>query len=154
MISQLIALLSKQEVYSTGTKILLKTCNSVPLADKSSEVLVTIRVLSYGIRKQKAHHAYLHCVDWNPINENLILTGSADNTVRLFDHRNLTTNGIGSPVHIFENHTAAVLCVQWSPDKSSVFGSSVKDGILNVQSEEGSVSGGLIRRIQLLDVAY
>ncbi|GKA53958.1 WD40 repeat-containing protein MSI4-like protein [Tanacetum coccineum] len=74
---------------------------------------------------EKAHDAYIHCVDWNPIDENLILTG------------NLTTNGIGSPVHIFENHTAAVLCVQWSPDKSFVFGSSTKDGILN------SVVGGL-----------
>ncbi|GJX49860.1 WD40 repeat-containing protein MSI4-like protein [Tanacetum coccineum] len=61
---------------------------------------------------EKSHDADLHCVDWNPIDENLILTGSADNTIRLFDHRNLTTNGTGSPVHIFKNHTAAVLCVR------------------------------------------
>ncbi|GKB80700.1 WD40 repeat-containing protein MSI4-like protein, partial [Tanacetum coccineum] len=55
---------------------------------------------SLVVKVEKAHDAYIHCVDWNPIDENLILTG------------NLTTNGIGSPVHIFENHTAAVLCVQ------------------------------------------
>ncbi|KVI11167.1 WD40 repeat-containing protein [Cynara cardunculus var. scolymus] len=61
---------------------------------------------------EKAHNADLHCVDWNSLDENLILTGSADNTVRLFDRRNLTANGVGSPIHIFENHSAAVLCVQ------------------------------------------
>ncbi|PWA45485.1 hypothetical protein CTI12_AA517700 [Artemisia annua] len=132
--NQLRALLFKQDVYSMGMRILLKTFNSVPLADKSSAVLVMILVLSYGMQGQveKAHNADLHCVDWNPIDENLIVTGSADNTIRLFDRRNLTTNGIGSPIHIFENHTAAVLCVQWSPDKSSVFGSSAEDGILNI----------------------
>ncbi|GKA32607.1 WD40 repeat-containing protein MSI4-like protein [Tanacetum coccineum] len=67
---------------------------------------------SLVVKVEKAHDADLHCVDWNPIDEDLILTGSADNTIRLFDRRNLTTNGIGAPVHIFENHTAAVLCVQ------------------------------------------
>nr|GFC37142.1 WD-40 repeat-containing protein MSI4-like [Tanacetum cinerariifolium] len=36
------------------------------------------------------------------------------------------------PRDIFENHTAAVLCVQWSPEKSSVFGSLAEDGILKV----------------------
>ncbi|GJU14599.1 zinc finger, CCHC-type containing protein [Tanacetum coccineum] len=79
---------------------------------------------------EKAHSADLHCVDWNPIDENFILTGSADNTVRFFDRRSLTSNGVGSPVHIFTNHSAGVLC--WSPDKSSVFGSSAEDGVLNI----------------------
>lgn len=37
---------------------------------------------------------------------------SADNTIRMFDRRNLTNGGVGSPVHTFEAHTAAVLCVQ------------------------------------------
>jgi len=39
---------------------------------------------------------------------------SADNTVRVFDRRNLTSNGVGSPVYKFEGHRAAVLCVQVS----------------------------------------
>ncbi|KAI4330679.1 hypothetical protein MLD38_028941 [Melastoma candidum] len=60
------------------------------------------------------------------------LSRSADNTVRMFDRRNLTSGGIGLPVHTFAGHDAAVLCVQWSPDKSSVFGSSAEDGILNI----------------------
>ncbi|CAA7027542.1 unnamed protein product [Microthlaspi erraticum] len=85
-----------------------------------------------AIKVEKAHEADLHCVDWNPHDNNLILTGSADNTVRVFDRRNLTSNGVGSPVYKFEGHKAAVLCVQWSPHKSSVFGSSAEDGLLNL----------------------
>ncbi|KAK1422511.1 hypothetical protein QVD17_25686 [Tagetes erecta] len=84
------------------------------------------------VKVEKAHNADLHCVDWNPIDDHFILTGSADNTVRLFDRRNLTSSGVGTPVHVFSNHSAAVLCVQWSPDKSSIFGSSAEDGVLNI----------------------
>ncbi|KAK6911888.1 Histone-binding protein RBBP4, N-terminal [Dillenia turbinata] len=88
------------------------------------------------IKVDKAHNADLHCVDWNPLDANLILTGSADNSVRMFDRRNLIAAGGGSPVHKFEGHGAAVLCVQWSPDKKSVFGSSAEDGMLNIWDHE------------------
>lgn len=37
---------------------------------------------------------------------------SADNSIRMFDRRSLTSGGVGIPVHTFEDHTAAVLCVQ------------------------------------------
>lgn len=84
------------------------------------------------VKVEKAHNADLHCVDWNPHDDNLILTGSADNSVRMFDRRNLTSDGVGSPIYKFEGHKAAVLCVQWSPDKASVFGSSAEDGFLNI----------------------
>ncbi|OMO66274.1 hypothetical protein COLO4_30660 [Corchorus olitorius] len=83
---------------------------------------------------EKAHNADIHCLDWNPHDANFILTGSADNTVHMFDRRNLTSGGVGSPVNKFEGHSAAVLC--WSPDKSSVFGSSAEDGILNIWDYE------------------
>ncbi|KAM3380098.1 WD-40 repeat-containing protein MSI4 isoform X1 [Capsicum galapagoense] len=97
------------------------------------DALLVVLLLS---RVEKAHSADLHCVDWNPHDVNYILTGSADNTIRMFDRRNLTSGGVGSPIHIFEAHTAAVLCVQWSPDKSSVFGSSAEDGVLNIWDHE------------------
>ncbi|KAJ8442935.1 hypothetical protein Cgig2_022301 [Carnegiea gigantea] len=81
---------------------------------------------------EKAHDADLHCVDWNPYDENLILTGSADNSVHMFDRRNVSTNGVGSPVHKFQVHDAPVLCVQWSPHNRSIFGSAAEDGVLNI----------------------
>ncbi|KAK2645378.1 hypothetical protein Ddye_020573 [Dipteronia dyeriana] len=107
------------------------------VGDDSCLILWDARVGSSPVVKvEKAHNADLHCVDWNPHEDNFILTGSADNSVRMFDRRNLTSNGIGSPIHKFEGHKAAVLCVQWSPDKSSVFGSSAEDGLLNIWDYE------------------
>ncbi|GLT79078.1 hypothetical protein SLA2020_505850 [Shorea laevis] len=103
------------------------------VGDDSCLILWDARVgTGPAFKVEKAHNADLHCVDWNPHDSNLILTGSADHTVRLFDRRNLTSNGVGSPIHKFEGHNAAVLCVQWSPDKASVFGSSAEDGLLNI----------------------
>jgi len=37
---------------------------------------------------------------------------SADTSVRLFDRRKLTSGAVGSPLHIFQGHSAAVLSVQ------------------------------------------
>ena len=37
---------------------------------------------------------------------------SADNSVHMFDRRNLGTGGVGSPVYKFKGHEAAVLSVQ------------------------------------------
>ncbi|KAG0566457.1 hypothetical protein M758_7G060800 [Ceratodon purpureus] len=81
---------------------------------------------------EKAHNADLHCVDWNAHDENLLLTGSADASVRLFDHRKISGRSEALPVEQFEGHSAAVLCVQWCPDRASVFGSCAEDGLLNV----------------------
>ncbi|TVU35359.1 hypothetical protein EJB05_17245 [Eragrostis curvula] len=89
-----------------------------------------------AVKVEKAHSGDVHCVDWNPLDVNYILTGSADNSVRMWDRRNLSSGGASSPVHKFEGHKAAVLCVQWSPDKASVFGSSAEDGFLNVWDHE------------------
>ncbi|CAL5442853.1 unnamed protein product [Camellia sinensis] len=107
------------------------------VGDDSCLILWDARIGSSPVVKvEKAHNADLHCVDWNPHDENLILTGSADQSVCMFDRRSLTSGGVGSPVHKFEGHKAAVLCVQWSPDRSSVFGSSAEDGFLNIWDYE------------------
>ncbi|OAY36510.1 WD-40 repeat-containing protein MSI4 [Manihot esculenta] len=107
------------------------------VGDDSCLILWDARTGSSPVVKvEKAHNADLHCVDWNPHDVNLFLTGSADNTIHMFDRRKLTSGGFGSPIHKFAGHSAAVLCVQWSPDKSSVFGSSAEDGILNIWDYE------------------
>uniref|UniRef100_A0A0E0FRZ9 Histone-binding protein RBBP4-like N-terminal domain-containing protein n=1 Tax=Oryza nivara TaxID=4536 RepID=A0A0E0FRZ9_ORYNI len=84
-----------------------------------------------AVKVEKAHGGDVHCVDWNLHDVNYILTGSADNSVRMWDRRNLGSGGAGIPVHKFEGHKAA-----WSPDKASVFGSSAEDGFLNVWDHE------------------
>eukprot|EP00268_Persea_americana_P061801 TRINITY_DN7853_c0_g2_i1.p1 TRINITY_DN7853_c0_g2~~TRINITY_DN7853_c0_g2_i1.p1 ORF type:complete len:112 (-),score=16.84 TRINITY_DN7853_c0_g2_i1:45-380(-) len=65
-------------------------------------IITTIESLSHQLKVtfvEKAHNADLHCVDWNPHDANFILTGSADNSVHMFDCRNLTPGGVGSPVY-------------------------------------------------------
>jgi hypothetical protein len=42
----------------------------------------------------------------------LSIYSSADNSVRMWDRRNLGPEGAGTPIHKFEGHKAAVLCVQ------------------------------------------
>ncbi|KAL2332282.1 hypothetical protein Fmac_019863 [Flemingia macrophylla] len=103
------------------------------VGDDSRLILWDARVGSSPVVKvDKAHRGDLHCVDWSPHDINFILTGSADNTIHLFDRRNLKSGEVGSPIHKFEGHDAPVLCVQWNPEKSSVFGSAAEDGIVNI----------------------
>ncbi|KAJ6816010.1 nucleosome/chromatin assembly factor C [Iris pallida] len=105
------------------------------VGDDSCLILWDARVgTSPAIKVERAHDADLHCVDWNPHDENFILTGSADNSVRMFDRRKLSVDGVGSPIHQFHGHKAAVLC--WSPDRASVFGSAAEDGFLNIWDHE------------------
>ncbi|XP_023757064.1 WD-40 repeat-containing protein MSI4 [Lactuca sativa] len=107
------------------------------VGDDSCLILWDARVGTNPITKvEKAHNADVHCVDWSPHDANYILTGSADHSVCMFDRRNLVSDGVGSPVHKFEEHKAPVLCVQWCPDKPSVFGSSAEDGCVNIWDYE------------------
>ncbi|XP_022844464.1 WD-40 repeat-containing protein MSI4-like isoform X1 [Olea europaea var. sylvestris] len=88
------------------------------------------------VKVEKAHEADLHCVDWNANDANLILTGSADNSICIYDRRKLSSGGVRSPVQIFQGHSDAVLCVQWCPSKTSVFASGAEDGNLNIWDYE------------------
>ncbi|XP_042004217.1 WD-40 repeat-containing protein MSI4-like isoform X2 [Salvia splendens] len=107
------------------------------VGDDSCLIIWDARIGSDPVDKvEKAHDADIHCVDWNSHDENYILTGSEDNTVCMFDRRNISASGVGIPVHKFSGHNAAVLSVQWSPDKCSVFGSSAEDGLLNIWDYE------------------
>ncbi|KAL3691523.1 hypothetical protein R1sor_005174 [Riccia sorocarpa] len=103
------------------------------VGDDSSLIFWDARTgTSPAMKVEKAHDADLHCVDWNLHDENYVLTGSADTSIKLFDRRKLSQDGSGSQVETFNGHTAPVLCVQWCPDRGSVFGSSAEDGLLNI----------------------
>ncbi|GBG75258.1 hypothetical protein CBR_g19892 [Chara braunii] len=82
---------------------------------------------------QDAHRSDVHCVDWNGHHQNLIITGSADCTINLFDRRNLSgVQGKAGPICTLRHGAAAVLCVQWCPDKPTVLGSCSEDGVVNI----------------------
>ncbi|RYR30160.1 hypothetical protein Ahy_B01g054989 isoform B [Arachis hypogaea] len=105
-----------------------------------------------AVKVEKAHDADLHCVDWNFHDVNLILTGYV---LLLF---RTSVLGISLQIILLECLTAANLHLMeldqlfinlrvtqllfflfrqlWSPDKSSIFGSSAEDGLLNIWDYE------------------
>lgn len=79
--------------------------------------------------------ADVHCCDWSAAQEHLVLTGGADNSVRLFDRRKGGQGGQGTQaalLHVFRGHSDAVNAVQWCPDAPTVFASAGSDGLVNV----------------------
>lgn len=74
-----------------------------------------------------AHKREINCMDFNPFSEFLLLTGSADNTVALWDLRNLKMK-----LHSFETHVDEVFNVSWSPFSETVMASCAADRRLNI----------------------
>ncbi|ONK67351.1 uncharacterized protein A4U43_C06F19280 [Asparagus officinalis] len=65
-----------------------------------------------------AHRDVVNCLAFNPANEWLVATGSADKTVKLFDLRKLSTS-----LYAFNYHKEEVFQVGWSPKKESILAS-------------------------------
>ncbi len=77
--------------------------------------------------KVQAHAAEVNCLAFNPKNEFILATGSADKSVALFDIRNL-----GERLHTFEAHTEEVFQLSWSPAHETVLASCGADRRLMV----------------------
>jgi len=75
----------------------------------------------------EAHDAEVNCLAFNPVNEYVLATGSADKTVALHDIRNLDQR-----LHVFDSHTDEVFQVSWSPKNETVLSSCGADRRLNV----------------------
>ncbi|KAG6535919.1 hypothetical protein ZIOFF_000950 [Zingiber officinale] len=54
-----------------------------------------------------------------------------DKSVHMFDQRNLTSGGVGAPVHKLDGH-------KWFLDKASIFRRAAEDGFLNIWDYEGN----------------
>ncbi|KAF8388737.1 hypothetical protein HHK36_025417 [Tetracentron sinense] len=78
---------------------------------------------------EKSRNADLHCVDWNPHDENLILTGSSNKSVRMFDHRNITSGHAptGEMVEFYGvDESMRVKKVEFFYDPGELIGSLIK----------------------------
>ena len=74
-----------------------------------------------------AHEAKVNCLSFNYDNPNLVVTGSADRTVAMWDLRNTKKR-----VHTFALHNDNVLHVNWSPINKTILASSSADGRINI----------------------
>ena len=77
--------------------------------------------------KVEAHDAEVNCLAFNPVNEWVLATGSADKTVALHDIRNL-----GQRLHVFDGHTEEVFQISWSPKNETILSSCGADRRLNI----------------------
>eukprot|EP00511_Aplanochytrium_stocchinoi_P002955 CAMPEP_0204824780 /NCGR_PEP_ID=MMETSP1346-20131115/2764_1 /ASSEMBLY_ACC=CAM_ASM_000771 /TAXON_ID=215587 /ORGANISM="Aplanochytrium stocchinoi, Strain GSBS06" /LENGTH=450 /DNA_ID=CAMNT_0051952115 /DNA_START=163 /DNA_END=1515 /DNA_ORIENTATION=- len=69
-----------------------------------------------------AHSAEVNCLSFSPFNQYLLLTGSSDNTIKLWDMRNMKRS-----LHSFEGHKDDVLQVHWAPFSEAVMASCSQD---------------------------
>lgn len=77
--------------------------------------------------KIDAHRGEINCVSFNPFSEFILATGSKDQTVALWDMRNLQQK-----VHSFENHAGEILQLEWSPFSEAILASSSSDRRVNI----------------------
>eukprot|EP00055_Hartaetosiga_balthica_P003570 m.8261 g.8261 ORF g.8261 m.8261 type:complete len:453 (+) comp3068_c0_seq1:88-1446(+) len=75
----------------------------------------------------KAHDREANCLSFNPFCEYILATGSADETVALWDLRNLKVK-----LHSFRSHTNEIFQVQWSPHYETILASSGTDRRVHV----------------------
>ena len=77
---------------------------------------------SNAVQKIHAHDEDINSLSFSPFTEYIFLTASNDQTVKLFDVRNLKES-----LHTFRRHNDQVLEVSWSPHYETVFASSGRD---------------------------
>ncbi|KAK1404509.1 WD-40 repeat-containing protein MSI1 [Heracleum sosnowskyi] len=65
-----------------------------------------------------AHQSEVNCLAFNPFNEWVLVTGSTDSTVKLFDLRKLS-----NAVHTLDSHKEEIFQVGWSPQHETMLGS-------------------------------
>ena len=94
-----------------------------------------------------AHGDDVQCLDWAASDPHLVVTGSADSSVHVWDTRKLGGAGAGT-LHEFQGHRGSVLRVQWHPLQPGVFASGGEDALLNVWDLGGAAGASASSRIQ------
>ena len=94
-----------------------------------------------------AHGDDVQCLDWAASDPHLVVTGSADSSVHVWDTRKLGGAGAGA-LHEFQGHRGSVLRVQWHTLQPGVFASGGEDALLNVWDLGGAAGASASSRIQ------
>jgi histone-binding protein RBBP4 len=105
--------------------------NDVCFSKKDENVCASVgddnKICIQDIRNQKgslysAHESDILSVDWNFFDENMLCTGSADTTVKIWDGRKMNVC-----LHSCNYHSGSINQVRWSPHFENVFASCSND---------------------------
>jgi len=80
---------------------------------------------------KKAHRDDVHAVGWSVHDEHVVVTGSKDTTVKVWDRRTLSDDCTRA-MYEFDSHIDSVLCVDMNPAARGVFMTSDEVGRINV----------------------
>lgn len=86
------------------------------------------KIRLWDMRQQKSvyvvdgHTEEILCLDFSPFNPNLLLTGSVDKTIALWDRRNLKQS-----YHLFKQHNDEVNVVKFHPHHENLLASGSSD---------------------------
>jgi len=69
-----------------------------------------------------AHTQEIFCLDYSPFDENLLLTGSVDKTIAVWDGRNMS-----SKLFNLKGHTDDITSVKWSKMQANILASASQD---------------------------
>lgn len=79
-----------------------------------------------ALKGYRSHAGCISSVAWSPHNEHVLVSGSYDNTVRMWDIRTAI------PLATLEEHKAKVLAVAWTSESTVVSGGT--DSLLHMYS--------------------
>ena len=71
----------------------------------------------------------VNVISWNPKKSHLMLSGSDDNTFKVWDLRRFKSN---SPVGHFTYHRAPITSIQWHPTEDAMLAVASEDDTLSV----------------------
>lgn len=82
-------------------------------------------------RRADAHGTHdLHTVDWSGLRDDLLATGAADGTLKIWDRRKLGPKD--TALFTFDLHTEALMHVEWCPHRPGVLASCGEDQVVYV----------------------
>lgn len=81
------------------------------------------------------HGMPILCCQFSPRNSSRMVTGSGDNTARIYDV------DTGTPVHTLKGHTSWVLAVAWSPDGERIATGSMDNSVRLWDAKTGQQVG-------------
>ncbi|KAK9855790.1 hypothetical protein WJX84_011228 [Apatococcus fuscideae] len=74
----------------------------------------------------------LHCVDWNPLNTDLLATGAADGSLKVWDRRKLSSSSAPEAIFSCQHHSEPIMRLEWSPTAATCLATGSEDHVINV----------------------